>query len=459
MKNGESILLLHASDFHMRESEGDPLLRAHDIRQLFVFDAVQRAKEIGSPTALVFSGDIAFSGGPAQYDVARRMFTDILKRLGLKEQRILVVPGNHDVDRPKAEGLDARMLRDKLRAGTDPQAEAEFVAKREELLNPLSAYQEFAMPYDCLIQGENGYWEIDNTNNSSASEYLAADFQFLIRGISTVHASDRNDDQMADPEKPKDDGSHMYVARGQLSCDPVTEECPFRVIVGHHPPSWWRFSTDRGNLIQARYHLHLFGHEHEFTPRPVGKAICVVAGAINPDDASTEQARYNWIKITLGDEGYLVRIWSRVFDHERNEFCEDDLWPGGKGYLISQGLNAEVVVVEPEKSSAAVTDSVTISKPETFPQKASRPIPASTEKQMQQERKSPSSHSVRFALLSQNHAKYALVFKALGYEPSDEQKYTLGGLEYYEEALEKLLRPENIDKLIAAMSKEGIDVC
>ena len=128
MGNSESILLLHASDFHMRETEFDPLLLAHDIRQLFAFDAEQMAKKVGSPTALVFSGDIAFSGRAAQYDVARHMFTEILERLDLKEQRILVVPGNHDVDRGNAVALDARMLRDKLRKSSDLDAEALFVA-------------------------------------------------------------------------------------------------------------------------------------------------------------------------------------------------------------------------------------------------------------------------------------------------------------------------------------------
>ncbi len=129
MTSRKSIILLHASDFHVKEDEGDPLKRAHDIRQLFAFDAEQRALEIGQPTALLFSGDIASSGDPEQYDVAHIMFASLLKRLGLKEQRILVVPGNHDVDRNKTINLNARMLRDSLRATLDNIAEATFIAK------------------------------------------------------------------------------------------------------------------------------------------------------------------------------------------------------------------------------------------------------------------------------------------------------------------------------------------
>ena len=453
-----TLTVLHASDFHMREQEGDPLHFAHDIRQLFVFDAEHMAKSLGAPTVLIFSGDIGFNGQAQQYDVAREMFTNILKKLDLREQRVLVVPGNHDIDRKLASGLDARMLRDRLRSSSEQESEAEFVAKREELLEPLSAYQEFAMAYDCLIQGENGYWEIDNHHGSSASEYLAADFDLLIRGISTVHVSDRNDDQMESLENPRDFGSHMYVARGQLSCDPVTAETPFRIVVGHHPPSWWRFSEERMNLSQSRYHLHLFGHEHQFSPRAAGNAVSVRAGAINPDNIRSEQARYNWIKIAPRDDAYLIRIWSRVFDLEKQAFVEDPDWPGGQGLSVAQKLDRAVILVD---ASAKLEDGIS-------PMVAKEPIPS---KLMDQEsigaeesnadasqQTPPTAHAVRFALFSQHHARYSQVFKSLGFEPSEEQQFTLGGLEYYEEVVEGLLKPENIGKLLAAMKNEGIDV-
>ena len=450
MDIGDSIMLLHASDFHVRDTEVEQLSRAHDIRELFIFDAEQLAKKIGPPTVLIFSGDIAFSGKATEYDVAREMFTKILQRLNLKEQRILVVPGNHDVDRKKTEGLEARMLRDSLRATGDAHAEKIFIQKREELLKPLSDYQEFAMPYDCLIQGENGYWEIDNTNNSSASEYLASRFQIKIRGISTVHVSDRNDNQMTDLESPDDYGSHMYIARGQLTCLPTTAEGPFRVLVGHHPPSWWRFSQDRKDLADARYHLHLFGHVHQFLPHPTGNAVCVKAGAINPDHAE-DHARYNWIKITREESGFIVRIWSRVLDNARHEFTEDGQWPGGQGYIVSHSLNAVPVLIASEKTDETQYTATSVDLPDETAKVQSH-IESIVSSQ-------PTAHAVRFALLSQNHQRYSLVFSRLGFTPNEDQISTLGGLEYYEDVLKELLLPENISELIEAMEKEGISVC
>ena len=448
MEIGDSIMLLHASDFHVRDTEGEPLLHAHDIRELFIFDAEQLVKKVGPPTALIFSGDIAFSGKATEYDVAREMFTKILQRLNLKEQRILVVPGNHDVDRKKAAGLEARMIRDRLRAEDDTVAENIFVQKREDLLAPLLDFQEFAMPYDCLIRGENGYWEIDNINNSSASEYLTSNFQIKIRGISTVHVSDRNDGQMIDLESP-DDGSHMYIAQGQLTCDPTTSDGPFRVLVGHHPPSWWRFSENRKILADARYHLHLFGHEHKFAPHPTGNAVCVKAGAVNPDHVE-DQARYNWIKITQEKFGYIVRIWSRVFDNTRHEFTEDCKWPGGQGYKISHSLDVAPELISPERTDETQHTATSVDLLDIVTKVQSHKEPSAPHQ--------PTPHAVRFALLSQNHQKYSLVFSGLGHTPNADQMNTLGGLEYYEDMLKKLLLPENISKLIEAMEKEGISV-
>lgn len=436
------ITLVHASDFHVRAREADPLSRAYDIRALFLFDVAEVAKDLGLPTALVFSGDIAFKGAVSDYDAARAMFSAILARLGLQEQCILVVPGNHDVDRRKACELSARVLRDQLRSVGDVAADQLFVDRRFDLLAPLEAFQRFAMAYDCLIQGENGYWEVDNEGSSTASHYLTADFPLVIRGVSTVHISDRNDDLMEDLNH-LDDGSHMYVARGQLACVPTNPDGPFRILVAHHPPSWWRFSPDRGALANARYHLQLYGHEHRFAPMPAGNAVQLQAGAINPDEAD-DRPRYNWVNITRQDKDYLVRVWSRVYDNGRHRFVEDPEWPGGRGFLVKQDLLSQPIETEAE----------TVRHEEPVP--AAPPPPRAADEIKKERAANP--HDVRFALFSQSHARYASVFSSLGYEPSPDQQEMLGGLEYYEEVLEELLKPDQIDRLIDTMRAEGIDV-
>ena len=469
-EENDSILLLHASDFHVKEHEGNPMHIAHDIRKLFIFDAERLSKKIGSPTALVFSGDIAATGQEGEYCVAEQMFGTMYEQLKMVGKHIWLVPGNHDIDRNKTIDLDARMLRDSLRKNTIEAAENEFFKNPNMLLQPLSAYQDFAGPYNCQIKQESMYWEINTTNSSSVHDYMAVNFDIYIRGISTVSVSDQNDKQMDSLKNSKNDGSHMFVARGQLFDLPKRDDddTPFSILIGHHPPSWWRFTENMKAIANTRFHLHLFGHEHQFAPQLSGNAICLKAGAVNPEavnpddpdyDPTHGQPRYNWIKIMRGkfknNDGYVVRIWSRVYDESVHDFVEDGDWQGGAGYWIDQNLKIAPKKLKPErepsdiKKDKANTDDKNIDIETT---------PGSIEIKKRRVTTVPSSNKIRLALLSQDSNVYAGIFKQLGYEPGLDEKYILGGLEFYENALKELLLPQNISKLIEVMNKEGISI-
>lgn len=88
-----TITWLHLSDLHFR--------RSHTYDENVVLKALLRdlVEQQVHPDLIVVSGDIAFSGQPAEYDLARRFFDDLLQTAGLGADRLFVVPGNHDVDR------------------------------------------------------------------------------------------------------------------------------------------------------------------------------------------------------------------------------------------------------------------------------------------------------------------------------------------------------------------------
>jgi predicted phosphodiesterase len=52
------------------------------------------------PDFVVFTGDLAFSGKPAEYAHARRFFDEVLNATGVAKNMLFTVPGNHDVERP-----------------------------------------------------------------------------------------------------------------------------------------------------------------------------------------------------------------------------------------------------------------------------------------------------------------------------------------------------------------------
>jgi hypothetical protein len=92
------IRILHLSDAHFSEGsawDSDPLLRE-------AIDYIRREVAAGlTPDLVALTGDLAYAGKEAEYKLAR----DWLDRLwavlpqDLPRDRLLIVPGNHDVDR------------------------------------------------------------------------------------------------------------------------------------------------------------------------------------------------------------------------------------------------------------------------------------------------------------------------------------------------------------------------
>ena len=89
---------LHVSDFHL--SDKGPYDQEVILRSLV--SSVKRFREEGHVPDLIFAtGDIASTGNVKEYDVATKFFDDLLDAAGLDRDRLIIIPGNHDVDRKK----------------------------------------------------------------------------------------------------------------------------------------------------------------------------------------------------------------------------------------------------------------------------------------------------------------------------------------------------------------------
>src|SRR5688500_7100319 len=97
-----TVTWLHISDFHFKA--GDPYDRDQVLGALV--RSVKEFRESGRRPDLVFAtGDIAYGGKPAEYEVATAFFDDVLEAAGISKERLFVIPGNHDVDRDMGVGL------------------------------------------------------------------------------------------------------------------------------------------------------------------------------------------------------------------------------------------------------------------------------------------------------------------------------------------------------------------
>jgi predicted MPP superfamily phosphohydrolase len=97
IKSGHGHLrILHLSDLHARAKTA--------VFQNKVVEAAKRHIErINTDDSyeklIVFSGDIAYSGKPNEYELAKEWIESIREAFGATEEQIVVAPGNHDVDR------------------------------------------------------------------------------------------------------------------------------------------------------------------------------------------------------------------------------------------------------------------------------------------------------------------------------------------------------------------------
>jgi 3',5'-cyclic AMP phosphodiesterase CpdA len=89
------IRILHLSDLHFAEKiEKD---------QNIVLSALApciTSAAIGQIDLVIFSGDLAYSGSQIEFEKARTEFIDkVLAATNLSNERLIVCPGNHDIDR------------------------------------------------------------------------------------------------------------------------------------------------------------------------------------------------------------------------------------------------------------------------------------------------------------------------------------------------------------------------
>ena len=106
--------ILHLSDLHFGEkrktTKSDLLVTKRGAKEL-AQSIVNNIKKDDSgvkikPDCLVITGDLSNSSNAVEYDFTEIFLNEILKHLNLKKNRLLVVPGNHDVDWKNHDGIE-----------------------------------------------------------------------------------------------------------------------------------------------------------------------------------------------------------------------------------------------------------------------------------------------------------------------------------------------------------------
>lgn len=259
------VRVLHLSDLHFskrRAWDQDPVLGA------LARDVARLAGEGHRADFVAITGDIADRGSPDEYALATRFLREqLLPACGVPGERVLLVPGNHDVDRSSVKRVAQAAQNDLLRAESQEAIAAILSdpAERAPLLRRHDAWLAFVdalgAPHD-----ELPWW--------SRSFHVGA-IEVHVAGLCSSWTAWCDDDK-----------GRLLVGRAQLhQVLEGAERAHLSLALMHHP---WDYLADfdaaeSREAIHRRCHVLLRGHLHKGEGaariRPDGGSLELAAGA------------------------------------------------------------------------------------------------------------------------------------------------------------------------------------
>lgn len=305
--------LLHLSDIHFREPEC--LQSDTDVdkptRTRLLADVVGLCRE-KHVDAILVGGDIAFKAHPDEFATATTWLKDLADRTGCRQDRIYVVPGNHDVDRSVCRNSRAvANAQSAIASASRASMEAELRAQLRDadagpaLFKPLAAYNTFASPFAGYVSPSKPFW------TSNLDDVLGGGVTLRLHGLtSTLISGLGNRD---------DEPGRLYLSPMQTVLDPEADV--LNLVMSHHPPHWFVDHEDVDDAVNDKAPLQFFGHAHRQRCTQTPSYVRLCAGALHPDRNERDyRPGYNLIDLeVIGAGPYrVVRVRAHVRQWQRN---------------------------------------------------------------------------------------------------------------------------------------------
>ncbi|WP_100919945.1 SUMF1/EgtB/PvdO family nonheme iron enzyme [Candidatus Thiodictyon syntrophicum] len=323
------IRLLHLSDIHFRAGQAwdsDPVLRAL-VR--FIGEEVQGGL---SPDLVVITGDLAFAGKADEYQLARTWLLDRLwpalspaAPRALPRDALLLVPGNHDVDRGEVDDV-ASMVQEGLLTKADQNRIAAVLSHPGQRAALTKRHVPFLAFYGDWL-GEAPplpWWQRSISINGQRLHIAGLDSAWIACG--------------------DHDRGNLLLGSYQLSqtvLHPDADGADWRLALLHHP---WDYLAEF-DCAEARQSIHLHrdlvlrGHLHAGEaafirpPDPARACLELAAGCVY--DGSRHPNAFQWIELWPDPKRVRVqlRAWVKgAWQIDRNQpGCED----GGAEFLLA----------------------------------------------------------------------------------------------------------------------------
>jgi len=300
VEQSERITWLQISDLHLRGS------RAYDanvVLKALLRDVGERIKEDElRPDFVAVTGDLAFSGKPAEYELVRRFLDELLRVTGLDKGRLFLVPGNHDVDRSLIT-RGAQAIGDGLTDRDSANDVLATPADRQLMMARFQGYRDFVNDYLAghLLFGDERYFYVRSLD--------LAGQRVAIMGLNSAWLSASVEDRAK--------GLLIGERQARAALDLADEAgAAIRIALMHHPLDWLReFDRDDSAAILADgCHFILHGHLHHTAATqltsPDGAATILTGGACYETRQYANTC--NWVQLNLaaGNGTVILRRYS-----------------------------------------------------------------------------------------------------------------------------------------------------
>jgi hypothetical protein len=306
---------LHISDVHECSRE-----EFH--RQSMYAAIVQNVKNRHEkPDFVFFTGDVAFSGTKAEYDLIQERFVAPLRAALPDGCPIFTVPGNHDVDRKRA-GNPRSWMTDPDQQRAFQQVNADGRQKRVDMILPrFDNYRAFEQSL--------GTWDDDWLASEMGAACAIREIngrRLAIIGVNTAWLC-------------HDDKDWGHLSAGKTLCDAALQKArdsspDLTIVLGHHPlaafageEEWSDGDRVRERLEQANA-IYLHGHMHRSGAQRAGDAMQSVLAIQAPSgfqggDSSVWRNGIMWGEINFDDNQLIVEPLRWNDDHNEYVFDSD----------------------------------------------------------------------------------------------------------------------------------------
>ncbi len=304
-KKHPTLKWIHLSDLHFghQRDPAYPIDRRMVCAKL-IDDIKEMISQVGQPDFIFITGDIAFSGDPydppQEYVEAQKWFDQLNDNTGISKDKILLVPGNHDIDRKKAsKTYTSQTIHKKLRdEPTDINKLLSEVRDMTQIWDKIEAYANFTKHFSAPeITPQDPFW---------TTEHDTLLGKIIIVGLNSCLSC--FDD--------KDNNTNLSLGVRQIEAIQAQHTDCLLIVLLHHPPSWLTDGNTLGNILLQRPHILFFGHIHRQEGNFISpfhgngnKLVQFIAGAGHSATENSHKHGYSWGQINREGLKYFPRVW------------------------------------------------------------------------------------------------------------------------------------------------------